>query len=83
MEIAIAMVLLSRLLNYQANRWAHFIGVPLTILWVIVPALMPSLGEATPLSYVFFVSVEVATMLAIFWYVWTWPKPGSIYNKSW
>ncbi|MCJ8278452.1 MAG: DUF6326 family protein [Rivularia sp. ALOHA_DT_140] len=48
MEIAIAMVLLSRILNYKANRWTHFIAVPLTILWVIVPSLMPSLGDTTP-----------------------------------
>ena len=78
MEIAIAMVLLSRILDYKANRWAHFIAIPLTILWVIVPSLMPSLGDATPLSYVFFASVEVMTMLVIFWYVWKWPKPESL-----
>ncbi|MDJ0734289.1 MAG: DUF6326 family protein [Nostocaceae cyanobacterium] len=83
MEIAISMVLLSRVLDYKANRWVHFIAIPLTILWVIVPSLMPSLGDATPLSYFFFASVEVVTMLAIFWYVWKWPKPERRYNKSW
>ena len=74
MEIAIAMILLSRVLAYKANRWTHFIAIPMVILWVIVPALMPSLGDTTPPSYVFFASVEVATMLAMFWYVWKWPK---------
>lgn len=75
MEVAIAMVVLSRTLTYKANRWAHFVATPLTILWVVVPALMPTLGETTPLSYVFFASVEVATMLIILAYVWTWPRP--------
>ncbi len=74
MEVAIAMVVLSRILNYKANRWAHFVAVPLTILWVVVPSLVPSLGDSTPLSYVFFATVEVATMLVIFGYIWKWPK---------
>lgn len=75
MEVAISMVLLSRVLAYKTNRWAHFITVPLTTLWIVVPALMPSLGDATPLSYRFFATVEVVTLLIMFWYVWKWPKP--------
>ena len=74
MEVAIAMIFLSRVLAYKANRWAHFIAIPLTILWVVVPAFMPSLGETTPLSYVFFASVEVVTMTFMFWYVWQWKR---------
>jgi hypothetical protein len=81
MEIAIVMILLSRVLAYQANRWAHFIAIPLTILWVVVPALMPSLGETTPLSYIFFASVEVVTMVFMFGYVWQWPQPVSKYHQ--
>ncbi|MEM8804565.1 MAG: DUF6326 family protein [Cyanobacteria bacterium P01_G01_bin.38] len=81
MEVAIAMILLSRVLAYKANRWAHFITIPLTILWVVVPALMPSLGETTPLSYMFFASVEVVTMAFMFWYVWQWPQPANKYNQ--
>ena len=73
MEIVIVMVPLSALLMRRANRWAHFVAVPLSILWVVVPALMPSLGDATPLSYMFFASVEVATMAAMLWIAWTWP----------
>ena len=74
MEIGIAMILLSRVLAYKANRRAHFIAIPLIILWVVVPSLIPSLGETTPLSYVFFASVEVATMTFMFWYVWQWKR---------
>lgn len=75
MEVAIAMVILSRVLAYRLNRWVHFIAVPLMILWVVVPAMMPSLGDSTPPSYVFFASVEVITMLMILGFVWNWPKP--------
>ncbi|MEM6437646.1 MAG: DUF6326 family protein [Cyanobacteria bacterium P01_D01_bin.115] len=83
MEVAIAMILLSRVLAYKANRWAHFIAIPLTILWVVVPALIPSLGETTPLSYMFFASVEVVTMVLMLWYVWQWPQPESKHNQPW
>lgn len=82
MEVAISMIPLSRLLNYKANRLVHFIVLPLTILWVVVPALMPSLGDATPLSYVFFASVEVVTMLGIFWVVWKWPQAEQRYSHK-
>ena len=75
MEIPISMVFLSQILAYKANRWAHFIAIPLTILWVVVPALMPSLGDSTPPSYMFFASVEVVTMLVIARFVWKWPIP--------
>ncbi|MEM6256606.1 MAG: DUF6326 family protein [Cyanobacteria bacterium P01_D01_bin.156] len=74
MEVAIAMIFLSRVLTYKANRWAQFIAIPLTILWVVVPVFMPSLGETTPLSYVFFASVEVVTMAFMFGYVWQWKR---------
>ncbi len=75
MEIPIAMILLSRILNYRANRWANFIAVPLAILWVVVPTVMPSLGGGTPISYLFFATVEVITMIVIFRLAWTWPQP--------
>lgn len=74
MEIPIIMILLSRILHYKKNRLANIIATPLSILWVVVPALMPSLGT-TPLSYVFFAAVEVVTMFIIGWLAWKWPKP--------
>lgn len=73
MEIVIVMVPLSRVLKRKANRWAHIVVIPLSILWVVGPALMPSLGDSTPLSYVFFATVEVATMLAMLRFAWRWP----------
>ena len=71
METAIAMILLSRLLKYRANRWANIItGIFHTafVAW--------SLTGATPaLSYVFFASIEIVCTLFITWYAWTWRSP--------
>ena len=71
METAIAMVLLSRVLPYRANRWVNIIaGVFHTafVAW--------SLFAATPsLFYAFFATIEIACTLFIVWYAWTWPHP--------
>ena len=71
MEIAIAMVLLSRLLKYGANRWANIIA------GIFHTALVAwSLTGATPaLSYVFFASIEIVCTLFIAWYAWKWSNP--------
>lgn len=75
MEIVIVMVPLARYLNRTANRRVHFAAVPLIIVWVVGPALIPSLGDSTPLSYMFFATVEVITMLGMSWFVCRWPVP--------
>lgn len=67
LEIPIAMVLLSRVLKYNANRWANIIAGIITILYVIG-------GGTVSLSYIFFASIEVVCMALIVWYAWTWPK---------
>ncbi len=68
LEIPIAMVLLSRVLPYKANRWANIIAGIFTIVFVIGG------GSFLP-HYIFIVSVEVAALLFIIWYAWTWPQP--------
>ncbi len=70
-ETAIAMVLLSRVLKYRANRWANIIvGAINTV------AVLASLLVATPaLYYLFFATIEIATTLTIIWYAWTWRNP--------
>ncbi len=73
MEVPIIMVLLSRLLPRQSNRIANFIGSIFSMLWVVVPALISSLGS-TPLSYLFFSTVEVAALIYVFQYALRWPK---------
>jgi hypothetical protein len=70
-EIPIAMVLLSWILNYGPNRWANVIaGTIMTVVQVL------SLVVAVPtMYYVFFSTVEIACTALIVWYAWTWPHP--------
>ncbi len=70
METAIAMVILSRVLKYRANRWANIIvGVIHTV------AVLASMFVGTPaLYYIFFGTIEIGCTLFIVWYAWTWHK---------
>ncbi len=67
-EIPIAMVLLSRVLKYRANRWANLIAGVITIVYVIG-------GGSTTLHYIFFAAIEVVSTLLIVWYAWKWSNP--------
>lgn len=68
MEIPIAMVLLSRILAYKANRMANIIaGSIKTVVMVMTMFMgMPSL------YYLFFGTIEIACTAYIVWYAWTW-----------
>jgi uncharacterized protein DUF6326 len=68
MMIPITMVLLSRILNYRANRYASIIaGTIMTI------ALILTLFVAVPtMYYVFFSVIEIACTALITWYAWRW-----------
>jgi hypothetical protein len=71
MEVAIAMVLLSRILKYRANRWANIItGTVFTAF-----AALTLFGGKPPAFYVFLSTIEIACTLFIVWYAWTWPNP--------
>lgn len=70
LEIPIAMILLSRVLKYRANRWANIIASVITILFVIG-------GGSAYLSYIFFATIEVVCLLLIIWYAWIWPGQES------
>jgi len=67
LEIPIAMIVLSRLLRHKANRWANIVAGAVTILWVIG-------GGNMSISYMFFATVEVASMVLIIWYAWKWTE---------
>jgi Sec-independent protein secretion pathway component TatC len=69
LEIPIAMIFLSRVLKYRANRWANIVASMITILFVIG-------GGSTYLSYIFFATMEVVCMLLIIWYAWKWIPQG-------
>ncbi|MGV6859380.1 MAG: DUF6326 family protein [bacterium] len=66
-EIPIVMIVLSRELQYEANRWANIIAGAITIMFVI--------GGGSPyIHYLFFATIEVTCMSLIVWYAWKWPK---------
>ena len=67
METAIAMVILSWVLNYRVNRWVTIIIGAINILAVVTGGHGP--------YYVFFAAVEVASILLIIWFAWKW-KPA-------
>ena len=71
MEIPIAMVLLARILNYRANRWANIIaGFIKTI------AMVSTMFVGQPTAYyLFFGIIEMATTSFIIWYAWKWKNP--------
>ncbi len=70
MEISIAMVLLSRVLPYRANRWANIIAGLQSTGFVAF-----TLGGHPPPYYVFFSALEIACTLFIIWYAWAWRIP--------
>ena len=68
MEIALAMVLLSRVLPHGVNRWANIVA------GLIHTALAAwSMTGSTPAPYtVMFLGPAIACTLFIIWYAWTW-----------
>lgn len=67
-EIPIAMVLLSRILKYRANRLVNIIsGVVMTVVQTV------TLFVATPtMYYVFFSIIEIGCTMIIIWNAWGW-----------
>lgn len=70
MEISIAMVLLSRVLKYQANRISNIIAGSIKTLIMVGTLLM-----GASYHYMFFATIEIATTIFIVWYAWTWVNP--------
>ena len=70
-EIPIAMVLLSRVLRYRANRWTNIAaGFVMTAVQCSTLVLTPPRAY-----YVFFSILEVGCNALIVWYAWMWPHP--------
>jgi hypothetical protein len=74
MEIPIAMVFLSRILNYRSNRWTN---IAAALIKTIVMVLTMFVGTPTH-YYMFFGVIEIVTTSGIVWYAWKWTKPGDI-----
>ncbi|MGB6873718.1 MAG: DUF6326 family protein [Dehalococcoidia bacterium] len=71
METAIAMILLSRILKYRANRLANIIVGAIHTAAVLLSMVF---GGVPPPYYLFLIIIEVACTLFIIWYAWTWRK---------
>jgi Family of unknown function (DUF6326) len=70
-EISIAMVLLSRVLNYRANRSANIItGIFLTVVQIVTLFV-----GAPTLAYLFFSVILIATSLVVARCAWNWLDP--------
>jgi hypothetical protein len=65
--VPIVMIFLSLVLPVKANRWLNTLAAVLTTLYVVG-------GGSATLSYVFFATLEIVSMLAILWYAWQ--RPG-------
>lgn len=72
MEVAIAMILLSRILPYRANRPANMVAGVVMTAFAAVTMLG---GKQAPLFYRVFTTMEIICTLFIVWYAWTWPRP--------
>ena len=72
MEIPFAMIILSRVLTYRANRWANIIAGA-----IMAAIQVGTMGMGTPptLHYLFYSAIEIACNLFIVWYAWTWRNP--------
>jgi hypothetical protein len=75
MEIPIAMVVLSLLLPYGANRRAN-IAAGAVMTAVQFATLL--VGSAPASYYIFFSVVEIATTGLIAWFAGTWPDPARL-----
>jgi hypothetical protein len=73
MEIPMAMVLLSMVLKYNANRWSNIIA---GTIMAIVQFSSLFIGSAPTIYYMFFSIIEIACTLSIVWYAWRWRNPG-------
>ena len=70
METAMFMVLLSRVLPDRWNRWAN-IGAAILHIAVLSWSLT---GSDVTSFYAFFVAVEIATLLFVIGYAWSWRR---------
>ncbi len=72
MEIPIAMVLLSRLLKYRANRWTNIVA---GTIMTIVQFSSLFFGSSPTNYYIFFSIIEIGSTAFIAWSAWKWPAP--------
>jgi Family of unknown function (DUF6326) len=70
-SIPIAMVLLSRVLSYRANRWTN---ITAATFMTVVQSLTLFMGVPAP-YYLYLSIIEIACTVLILGYAWKWRKP--------
>ena len=68
LEIPIAMIFLTQVLNIKVNRWANLIAAVFMLVAIVSNNLAPDLDD------LFFYITACAALLLIIWYAWKWPK---------
>jgi len=69
-QLAIAMIVLSRVLKYVINRWVNIVVGILIIAYIWG-------GMASYPHYIFIASVETLCLLLIIGFAWKWRNPGA------
>jgi len=64
-QLAIAMIVLSRVLKYGVNRWVNI------VVGIVIIAYIWG-GMASYPHYIFIASMETLCLLLIVWFAWTW-----------
>lgn len=64
-QLGIAMIILSRVLNYGVNRWTNIVVGIITIAYIWG-------GMASYPHYIFIATVETLGLALIVWFAWTW-----------
>jgi len=67
-NLAIAMIILSRVLKYGINRWVNIIVGIVTIAYIWG-------GMSSYPHYIFIASVQTICLLLIVWFAWKWRNP--------
>ena len=67
-QLAIAMIVLSRVLKYGINRWVNI------VVGIVIIAYIWG-GMVSYPHYIFIASVETLCLLLIVWFAWKWPNP--------
>lgn len=75
MEIPMAMILISRLLEHRSNRCFNLVA---SLLMTTVQIGSFWMGTGPTLHYLFFSALEVGTALTIAWTAWKWHLTGSV-----
>ena len=73
-EIPFLMIVLSWVLKYRANRWANIIA---GTLFVVTQISSLFLGAPSPM-YIFYTTIEIASLILIVWNAWKWTNPETL-----